>query len=103
MWVVISGTVRDHKSELSQKKVTHRLSAVNQPRLLAHIKFDFSLFLSDRSAMFCDDENGSLQPCLHSKLDVLPRQEDWHNLFMTSSSKSHTAGPQSRKGAKASI
>ena len=60
MWVVISGTVCDHKSELSEKKVTHGYTVVNQPRLLVHIKFYFCLFSSDWSAMFSDDENGSL-------------------------------------------
>ena len=49
MWLVISGTVRDHKSELSQKKVTHGFSVVNQPTLLAHIIFFYSCLFFFRS------------------------------------------------------
>ena len=61
MWVVISGTVRDHKSQLSQKKVTHGLTVVYEAFFLRHILIYFS-----RSGQnpFGDDEAASHQAAL---------------------------------------
>ena len=91
--------MRDHKSQLSQKKVTHGLTVVYEAFFLRHILIYFS-----RSGQnpFGDDEAASPPSslvCIPSwMLAGQTGEEDWHNLFMTSSSLSKS--PQSRKGAK---
>ena len=111
MWVVISGTVRDHKSQLSQKKVTHGLTQLYIPTLLAYIfSFHFlfclvghSLLVNVLYCMMMKMAPSSLVCILSWMFSPDRRTGTIYSWPPSPPTNSHTAAPQSRKGAKASI